>query len=380
MDIYDPNKHLNTVLEVDSKHLWARTILFVLAFVIAIVAFTRGILSLGAQKPGYYELTAAPCEDAPYYASEFRYTAWFDGSSNEIKQNLKQAEADYSRALEFAYKLLDPENEYRGYVNIASINSAIKRGENAELTLPEELYAVLKDAVSKTDFFYSPSAESYLLIKDRSYNVFAGPIYYEWKQILIADDGPDFDPDIDYSEGPRMALIASLSDDRRNFDILFVDDKKCVIKAAAAPEAISALEQLELYDAPVIDLNLLRDAYLMQIASDMMEARGWNKGVFQNYTGLTVQQKGVLEMNGEHKGSERFFVSDTISHKALNDKDYYHYELKVGNRMRYRSIYFRVWDGTPVDDEYGADLKELYSDSIADAVYEHLTEYFKKQK
>ena len=375
MDIYNPNKNTNTVLEVDSKHLWARTILFVLAFVIAIVAFTRGILSVGAQKAGYYLLTAAPCEDAPYYAAEFTYTAWFDGSSNEIKQNLKQAEADYSRAMEFAYKLLDPENEYKSYVNLASINKAIKRGETAELTLPKELYEVLKDAVAKTDALVSPAPESSLLTGS-AYNVFAGPLYFEWKQILIAEDGPEFDEEVNPSEASRMALIASLCVERSNFDILFVDDEKCVIRAAMASDAVSALKGLELEDAPVIDLNLLRDAYLIQIVSGMMEDRGWNMGLFQNYTGLTVRQRGDIEREEGKSAEADYYVTDLISHKALNDKDYYHYRFRIGNRIRERSLYFQPWDGRQLDFP-STDTAELYTDHIPDVVYDHVEEYFR---
>ncbi len=398
MDAYDPNKNLNTVLEVDSKHLWARTILFVLAFVIAIAAFTKGFLSLGAQDPGYYELTAAPVEDAMYYASGIKYTAWFDGSSSEIKDRMKQAEKDYSAALQFAYKLLDPENEYEGFVNIASINMAAREGElmqlssqtgdvraprdgsyfvSRELVIPPELYAVLKDAVGKTNVMTSPSPVSSLLMPG-PYSVFAGALYREWKQILIDADAQSFDPELNTSEASRMAAIASLSASNAYFDILFIDDEKCVIRALRASEAVSALKQYEIEDAPVIDLNLLHDAYMIQIVNGMMASKGWDKGVFQNYSGLTVIQADAPDENGKRYVSEgNLFVSDMISATALNEKDYYHYDVEINGEVQHRSIYFDLRTGQPSRGKKDQDLLEKETASIPDTVFEHLIDYFK---
>ena len=131
---------------VSDKHVGRRIVVFAVAFVVAVSAFAVGIYQATKKEPGYYVIAPAVDRDAMRYANGITLEYYFSGSSSEIKDAMREVTDRYSAVLQRAYKLLDPVNEYPGFVNLATIN----RNPGKELEVSEELFSILTDALDKT--------------------------------------------------------------------------------------------------------------------------------------------------------------------------------------------------------------------------------------
>ena len=80
-------------IKVSEKHIGLRIALTAMAFVIAVVAFTFGVTSIGKKEPGYHSIEAKTDAEALTYNNAVLYRYWFDGKSNEIKGKLATSSA-----------------------------------------------------------------------------------------------------------------------------------------------------------------------------------------------------------------------------------------------------------------------------------------------
>ncbi|MBR6307552.1 MAG: hypothetical protein IKR39_03005 [Lachnospiraceae bacterium] len=245
-----------------------RVILFAVAFAAAIFFITRGIYKITNQDPGYYNLDTMPDEEAGLYASGITCTYLFEGSSNAIKQQKKEAEACYTGSLVRLYKLTDPDKEYTGYTNLCTISKNIGK----DVTVSEELYNILEDAYKKTAL-------------GQNYSVFAGAFYSHWRSILSLEEPEEFDPVNNTEEKERLEELYSLLTDSQNFKLIFKDDN--VVRLEVSDAYLKRINDME-ESATVLDLNVLREAYMLQNVSQDMKARGFTKGRITTDLGLYV--------------------------------------------------------------------------------------------
>ena len=251
------------------KKLVIRIILFAVAFITAIVAFTKGVLSLSNNKEGYQTIEASSDKEAILYANDFTFTYYFEGKSREIRE-LKNAVTEvYSGALCRAYKLLDPDNEYEGFVNLATLNR--KAGETVQVS--EELYRILKDAYGRT-------------AQNAGYSMFAGALYDYVKSILILTDPLEFDPVNDPETEERIAALAGLGDEKY-FGLRFIDDAECTVCFEITGQYRKSAQELEAEGYMPLDLNLLRDAYILEIVVRALDEAGYTNGYLTAKSGLT---------------------------------------------------------------------------------------------
>ena len=94
-------------IEVSEKHVGLRIAVTAVAFVIAVVAFTWGVVSIGKKDPGYQTIEAKVDAEAITYNNAVLYNYWFDGRSNEIKGKVSALTLVYTPILSAAYKQLD---------------------------------------------------------------------------------------------------------------------------------------------------------------------------------------------------------------------------------------------------------------------------------
>lgn len=265
----------NEELNVSTKHLPARIIAFVLVFIIAIAAFTNGVLGISNKKPGYYTVETEPDEEAVMYAKGVTFTHRFDGESGAIKKALVTAKEDYSTVLKRAFKLTDAKNLYNGYGNIASLNAEMGR---EYVPVGEELYGILQSAYALT-------------LERKGYNVFAGALNAEWENLLYLEEAQPFDPANDPEEAERITRLAEKTADLSNFCLEF--GKDYTVKLTVSTEYLRLLGELEI-TAPVLDLGYLRTAYEMDLVKSVLQAKGYTRGYIST-GGLTLMLSGCGE-------------------------------------------------------------------------------------
>ena len=259
--------------ELNTRQLWLRIAAFILAFAAAVFFFTRGVSQFGTKEEGYQTVVGSEDEEAPFYQSGIRLRYYFTGSSNEIKRELQRVTLSYSAALKRAYKLLDAQNEYPAFNNLASVNHA--SGEWVELDA--ELIAVLRDALERTG-------------EGKGYSLFAGPVYSEWNSILTLSNPEDFDPTQNADTAERLGALTKRFENR-------LELSDTTARLSIDPELARTLSELE-SAAPVLDLNVLHDAYELELVAAALERDGFTHGYLSSDSGLTLSLSG--QMNGSY--------------------------------------------------------------------------------
>ncbi len=258
------------IIEVSDKHVPLRIAAFALAFILAVSAFAFGVAGLGHKNAGYYNITPSPNDEAPLYAANVSLRCWFDGESEGIKASLARIQPVYDAALLESCKLLDARSEYLGVNNVASLNAKI--GE--PLSLDPRLYEILLDAYAKTQ-------------EGRGYNLFAGPLYAEWTTLLYLEDPAAFDPLNDPEEAARLEKLCALAGDLSLYRLSVVDEESHTLRFDVEESVLRELEAMEI-DAPILDLNLLHDAYRLELAAQALEEAGFHSGYLSSDSGLSL--------------------------------------------------------------------------------------------
>lgn len=278
--------HERKKINVSNSHVALRTVAFVLAVVLGVAGISIGVSSIGKREPGYYEIETTPSEDAALYASGFTLVYWLDGDSGAIKQELNTLKDLYSAALERSYKLVDPENTYDGYVNLASLNES----DGQEVSVSAELFAILTDAWEKTR-------------QGRGFHLFAGALNAEWSSILSLEDMGDFDPAVDSDLAGRLGRLAERTGDITQFDLKIVDEVQHKILVSVDPAYLDFLRENE-YCQTVLDLGGLADAYRLELVRNALEEKGYGNGYLTTDSGLT------LSLSGHSGGAFGFYGYD----------------------------------------------------------------------
>lgn len=252
----------------DKKISPIRIVLFIIFVGLAFYFFVSGVYRLTNQKPGVYALEAATDKEAATYAHGIDVSYYFDGSSNSIKQKKREAEAVYSGSLLRLYKLTDSTTEYEGFTNIATINKSI----GTDVKVNDELYEILEDAYKKTSL-------------GENYSVFAGAYYEHWNSILSLDDPSAFDPLFNTDEASRLEALRRQVTDTSNFKLTFkADNTVCLEVSDEYSEFLSESEE----SFTVLDLNVLREAYMLKYVRQSLAEKGFTNGRITTDAGLYI--------------------------------------------------------------------------------------------
>ena len=257
-------------IEVNTEHLKLRTVLFILAVVIAVSSFTVAITRINRKSPGYHRVEATNGEEQKTLNDSIDFEYLFSGSGASVRVELRELQGVYGEALVRAAHLLDAETRYPGVANLATLNQC----QGQDVTLSGELFAVLADAWEKTQ-------------EGRGYSMFAGPVYAEWNSILLLEDPEDFDPSVDPEEAERIAALAAAVSEADCARFQIVDETQHIVRFGVGAPLAELLEDLELR-CPVLDLNALHDAYLLRLIADELEAKGYHSGYLSAKSGVTV--------------------------------------------------------------------------------------------
>jgi hypothetical protein len=327
--------------------------LFLVTAAAAVFFITNGVVSLGNKDPGYYAIDVLPDAQVTVFDSGLHFTLYAEGSSNEIKRTLNEASAAYSSSLERHYKLLDADNEYEGYVNLATLNA--RPGEAIQVS--EALFAVLSDALTKTE-------------ENQGYSLFDGALFAEWRTLRYLEDPTDFDPINDPEMGERLALIAEQTRLGAPCTLRIVDANERIVSFEMSDAYRAFLAEQEI-TAPPLHLNLLQDAYLIQLVADEMAAQGFGGGYLYTDSGLSVMLNrddraftlyGCID-NQVVKAGDVIAPPNTVFCQMtafpLSENNYGYYTIEANGRAQYRHPWF--------DGQTGACSETLLSAAVLGA-------------
>ncbi len=322
-------------IKVSEKHIGLRIAVTAVAFVIAVVAFTIGVTSIGKKEPGYYSIEAKTDAEALTYNNAVLYRYWFDGKSNEIKGKIRELTGVYTPILAAAYKQLDHQNTYTGQVSIGTINKNLGQ----IVSVSPELYAILKDAYAKT-------------LEKKGYNLFAGALYAEWESIQILDNPDEFDPVNNEYIQSRLHAIAAVVSDLSNFNLEFLDDTTCSVRFSTSDDYKVFCTENEI-TAYALDLNLLKDAYMLSMMGESLVKEGYSLGHLSTKEGLALNTspRGSLnfDMHTREGGNDTVYASVNLdgvfsaaTFTAYGMGSDYGYVLEHEGSKLYRHLYFDI--------------------------------------
>ncbi len=265
----------NDDIEISSKHLVLRVVAFAAFFVLAVTFITMGVTRMGKQEPGLRDITA-PADDAlPLYQLGVSFRYEFTGSSAEIKVAQETLTGVYTTAMKESYRLLDPVHTYETGSNLASLN----QNPGQIVTVSPELYAILRDALSKTQ-------------AGEGYNLFAGALYGQWELLRYALEPALSDPLTEPDMAARMQRLREATLDLTNFSLEFLDDEACTVRFTVDASYLALLTELELPELPVLDLGILRDAYRLEYLARRLAEQGYDKGYLSAESGVSLALAG----------------------------------------------------------------------------------------
>ena len=327
---------------LDRKKTILRFVAFLVFFALAVTFITIGVTNAGKRTEGLQLIEPELDKDVPRYQIGVSFQHWFTGSSSEIRLGVKELSELYGSALKDAFRMLDARERYEDWANLATVNQSLGR----EVTLNKPLYEVLQDAARRT-------------AAGEGYSMFAGALCAEWEGLRYALDPAPGDPLNDPAEAARLEKLRAATADLTNFSLEFLDDAACTVRFTVDQDYLDLLAELELEDAPILDLNVLTDAYKLQLVAERLEDRGYDRGFLLTDSGLMLALSGYtdggvfrlygLDERGAVPAAELPILagSCTVQLRAFGTQDEPGYYALEGGGTRY---YRHPW--LPADGEY----------------------------
>ncbi|MBR6300599.1 MAG: hypothetical protein IKR36_06840 [Clostridia bacterium] len=322
------------------KKPWPRIIAFLIAVGIAIASFTIGIMQYAHRETGYYEVGYSNAANAEVYDSSVHLLYYAEGGSSFIRQHLNEVQRVFSDDLLQYYRLLSAEKTYEGLNNIAALNAAPEQA----LKVDAVLYAVLKDAYARHEM-------------QEGYHLFSGALHTEWQSMRYLEEPEQTDPLLNDDEAEFLKVLTSQLARKEQFSLEF-DDNNSTVTLHISEEYRNWTEQNEI-EAPVLDLNLLHDAYLLQLVAMRMTAQGYTDGYLYTESGISISlgKQGNMEYSlyavGE-SGVETIAVTALQQPAAFcsftvvspTEERYGYYKIELEGKPYYRHPYVNVKNGS----------------------------------
>lgn len=349
---------------VSRKHFTLRVILFILALALGLGAVGYGVYSLVHQDPGVYTIDAQADRDLPYNTG-VHGQFYFDGSGTEIKAKIRGATVLLSTSLRKAYLRTDESKTYTESSSIGVVNAALDQ----DVTVDERVYAILQDAYAKT-------------LENNNFSLFAGPLYEEWERLCLMDQGnaeasdPERVPVLkEYLEKARE-MVSDLS----NFELTFKGNGVVRLHISDAYKAFR--EEYEV-TAPILSLNILKDAYKTQeVVNDFVQGE-YKRGLIYNDMGdyaLLEDDLGATfflydYVQGKQVDAATLTCNGTtavslISHFKVSGRTYNpSYFYHEGGKTVFRSTFLNLGNGVPNDFFTASVVTKKGSTSILETRY-----------
>lgn len=349
-------------ITLSEKHIKLRLVLTIFFLIVAVTAFTIGVVGIGKKSSGYQTIQAKTDAEALTYNNAVTFRYYLEGKSNQIKRSARELEAVYTPILSSAYKRLDANNVYTGEVSIGLIN----RNMGSPVSVSPALYAVLKDAYAKT-------------LENRGYNMFAGALFSEWESIQILEEPDEFDPVNNDFQASRIADIAAVVSDLSNFKLEFLDDVNCTLRFSVSKEYQDFCKEYEI-QAYALNLNNLKDAYMLAMMADDLVEAGYRFGHLSTPQGMVVNtsERGSLGYSMYTLESDREIAYATIdidgvfsgtTFTAFGMGSDYGYSIEHNGKKLYRHLYFDVRTGEFTDILMSATVISRDNDIVEDVYH-----------
>lgn len=264
-----------------------------------------------------------------------------EGTSSQIRHELTSVQKAFSDALLYSYKLLDSIETYDGINNLAVLN----KHPGEEILINDDLFRVLTDTLSRME-------------TSDHYSIFAGALFNEWTTLRYLEDPSEFDPVQNADESELLTALTEIVHRPGMFRLELTEPNTASL--SVSPDYQRLIDQWEII-APVLDLNLIHDAWMLQLTSEQLERQGYKKGYLYTDCGCSLwlddqdSRYTIYSWNGKEAyvsglidwKSPSAFVQFTAFPLTVDTSGYYH--INNASETIYRHSFINIENGMPAD-------------------------------
>lgn len=350
-------------IAVSRKHFTLRVVLVIALFIGGLTAIGFGIAQMFRADPGVYTITASPDKENPFNYLGVQGSFYIDGDSGQVKAKKNAMTNLLNESLRAASYRFDEKKTYEAYSSIARVN----QGLGTDVKVDERVYLTLQDAYKRS-------------LEDNNFSLFAAPLFEAWSDILNGSPTAyaENDPLNNATADAYIKKAAAIVNDPTNYSLTFKGEGVVNLSISEAYKAFRS--EYELDSTPVISLNSLHDAYVLNEVAMIFNREGYKNGVLftqkgffkslaneQETTAKAIDYKekkafafGAFDIKGDYTllGERHFtFTEDpnvsNPSYELLKDGVTYHRHLglniKTGLPHNLFSSTFLIYEGDLLD-------------------------------
>lgn len=310
-------------LQLDESNVRRRTILFILAIMVAGISLTYGFSRLLRIEDGWYYIDADTSSTEVSCASEF-YFIYYIGDTKSNSAERKALTTIYTDACYSAQKNFSAHDDYEDCHNVKYLNDH----PNEEVVVEDVLY----QAIEK-------------LVKENVRSVFMGPIYSYYDYVFFSQNDNEA---LTYDHNRNQELYASyaqlleyLKDDSA-ISLEVLGGNK--VRLNVSDDYLNYCKSLN--RSILFDFYWLRNAFIIDYLGECITSRGYTHGMISSIDGFGI----CLDNNPEHsytyslydKSGEDLNESVQVKYQGVNafvnyrnmkiyENEHYHYFYEDGS-------------------------------------------------
>lgn len=249
-------------VEVNESHTKARTIIVVLAIVIAVVAFTYAIGSMFHVDSGWRTIEATTSGEMNC-SQDFQFDYYLGGSGMSAAAELKAITALYTQATETAYNAFNGYELGKGTNNLFFLN----RNVNTPVQVDPALYQAFE-----------------LVERLGSRYVYLAPVYAEYNSLFFCTEDWEtegFDPYQNEDVRAFMGQAAAYARSPEHVSLELMGEN--TLQLTVSEEYLAFAREYGIVN--LVDFYWMKDAFIIDYLAQVMEESGFNRGAISSYDG-----------------------------------------------------------------------------------------------
>lgn len=249
-------------VEVHEGNVKARTILLVLAILIAVIAFSFAIGSATKVDTGWREIEADTAE--MNCGQDFEFSYYLGGSGISATAEHKAIVTLYTQATETAYRVFNTQEAFEGTNNLFFLN----RNINTPVQVDPLLY------------------QAFGLVQQlESRYVYLAPVYAEYNSLFFCNDDWEtegYDPYQNADISDYFQQVAAFARDPASVNVELLGNNTLQLNVSEAYATFAKENGIVNY----VDFYWMKDAFIIDYLAQVMEDNGYNRGAISSYDGF----------------------------------------------------------------------------------------------
>lgn len=337
-------------IELNEKNVKLRIVLLILSFCVIIASIIGIIVGLNKHDSGWSIIEAQPVSE---YSCADDFVLYYNLGVTDLSSKEEEGliSAEYTKAIEYSYKLLNKYKEYDGINNLYYINNH----PNEEIEIDGFLYSSLQNICTNSNILYtSPIVDMYEALFSANSDVEAIKYCPETndnlKQIY-----------------QKMNLFIN---NKNKIELRFLDNNKVFLFVSSDYDEFLKENEFSSY----IDTSFLKNAIIIDYVAQELKNNNYTYGNIRTYDGYYINLNNEGNYPFEYSLLDKSFTSYTDiasidfvgSISIVEFRSFMLYENDT-NRMRkigdkVYSLYFDESDGI---NKYSKDMITFYSKNLS---------------